>query len=112
MLYLKNNQIEVSKSPHSLGVQNNMTIPSPGFDENPLIIGEKKALAAGLQGCSGLGCLGLSGLMDGTGLLGTGLFVGDSSNWGGMEYLSIALAGWWVIKHLEPHGRHRVNQYN
>jgi hypothetical protein len=43
-------------------------------------------------GCMG-GCGGLSGLMDGTGLLGTGLFVGglDPSTWGAAEYAVLAL---------------------
>jgi hypothetical protein len=43
-------------------------------------------------GCGG-GCGGLSGLMDGTGLLGTGLFVGglDPSTWGAAEYAVLAL---------------------
>jgi hypothetical protein len=44
-------------------------------------------------GCMG-GCGGLSGLMDGTGLLGTGLFVGglDPSTWGIGEFAVIGFA--------------------
>ena len=101
MLYLKDNRFGISSSPHSMGLRNNLTIPNPGWDTNPLLISEKDTWSRGF-----------SGLLDGTGILGTGLFAGDSSQWGGGEWATIALAGWWLIKHLEPHGRSRVNQYS
>jgi hypothetical protein len=96
MLYLKDNRFGISDSPHSMGLRNNLTVPNPGWDQNSLIINEKANLSRGF-----------SGLMDGTGLLGTGLFVGDSSTWGGAEWISIAIGGWWVIRHLELSGRQR-----
>jgi hypothetical protein len=51
------NAYRVSKSPHSIGLQNNLTVPSAWGDSNPLIKMEKAALTAGLQGkgFSGLG---------------------------------------------------------
>src|ERR1017187_2377884 len=77
MLTFVDNKIGVSKSPHSLGVRNALTIPSPGFDSNPLVIGQKAVLARGMSGLS----------FDGTGLLGTGLFSGDMTTWGWAELL-------------------------
>ena len=80
------NAYRVSKSPHSIGLQNNLTVPSAWGDTNPLIQGEKDALTAGLQG------KGLSGLtFDGTGFLGTGLFSGDVSTWGIPEIAASAI---------------------
>jgi hypothetical protein len=56
MLYSKDNRFIESSSPHSLGLQNNMTIPNPGWDQNPLLINEKKYWGAtnnaGLSGLS------------------------------------------------------------
>jgi hypothetical protein len=66
-----------SNSPHSLGLQQAMTIPSPGFDQNPLMINQKKYWGGGLRGLS----------FDGTGFLGTGLFAGDVTTWGWGELL-------------------------
>lgn len=69
------NRFVESSSPHSLGLQNNMTIPSPGFDQNAAMIREKKYWGATSRGFGGLS-------FDGTGLLGTGLFSGDIATWG------------------------------
>lgn len=66
-----------STSPHSLGLQQAMTISTPGFDKNPLMINQKKYWGGGLRGLS----------FDGTGLLGTGLFSGDFTTWGWSELL-------------------------
>lgn len=79
------NRFIESPSPHSLGLKNNLTIPNPGFDSNPLLIYQKQFWGAGLQGGCGRcnGGYGLGGLtFDGTGLLGTGLFSGDITTWG------------------------------
>jgi hypothetical protein len=54
-----------------------MTISTPGFDKNPLMINQKKYWGGGLRGLS----------FDGTGLLGTGLFSGDFTIWGWGELL-------------------------
>lgn len=78
MLAPADNLFVESKSPHSLGLRNNLTIPSPGYDENPLMIEQKKFWGAGLQGIRGL-------TFDGTGLFGTGVFSGSIGNWGVSE---------------------------
>jgi hypothetical protein len=75
-----------SKSPHSLGLQQAMTIPSPGFDTNPLMINQKKYWGAGMGGLS----------FDGTGLLGTGLFSGDFTTWGWAELVFGAIGAYAV----------------
>ncbi len=75
MLAPANNLFIESASPHSLGLKNNMTIPSPGFDQNPLMIEQKRFWGAGLRGLT----------FDGTGFLGTGLFSGDITTWGVSE---------------------------
>jgi hypothetical protein len=80
------NRFLESSSPHSLGLKNNMTIPNPGFDSNPLLINQKRFWGAGMQGCGNCGMGGLS--FDGTGFLGTGLFSGDISTWGIAEGLA------------------------
>ena len=36
------NRFIESNSPHSIGLKNNVTVPSPGFDQNPLIRNQKK----------------------------------------------------------------------
>ena len=76
------NQFVESSSPHSLGLKNNMTVPSPGFDSNALMINEKKYWGASQSN----GLRGLS--FDGTGLFGTGLFSGDISTWGIAEIVA------------------------
>jgi hypothetical protein len=82
MLYSKDNRFIESSSPHSLGLKNNLTIPNPGWDQNPLLINEKKYWGATDNA-------GLSGLtFDGTGLFGTGLFSGDVSTWGVPEIIA------------------------
>jgi hypothetical protein len=77
MLYSKDNLFVETQSPHSLGLKNSMTIPSPGFDQNQLMINEKRFWGAGLQGLS----------FDGSGLFGTGLFAGDIATWGVSEFI-------------------------
>ena len=69
-----NNQFRESLSPHSMGLQNNMTIPSAGLDSLYAVRAGK--LWSGNQ----VGLRGLS--FDGSGFLGTGLFAGDFSTWG------------------------------
>jgi hypothetical protein len=86
-------EFEESTSPHSIGLQNAMTVPSPGFDSNPLMIEQKRFWGGGLQG---LGCgkcrNGISGLsFDGSGLFGTGLFSGDINTWGIEEAIAAAI---------------------
>lgn len=73
-----------STSPHSLGLQQAMTISTPGFDKNPLMINQKKYWGGGLRGLS----------FDGTGLLGTGLFSGDFTTWGWSELLFGAIGAY------------------
>jgi hypothetical protein len=88
MLYLKDNRFGISDSPHSMGLRNNLTVPNPGWDTNTLILNEKANLSRGF-----------SGLMDGTGLFGTGLFAGDSSTWGTGELVFGAI-GFWMVSTL------------
>ena len=66
-----------SKSPHSLGLQQAMTISTPGFDKNPLMVNQKRYWGAGMGGLT----------FDGTGLLGSGLFGPDVTTWGWGEVL-------------------------
>lgn len=89
MIYYKDNAFVESQSPHSLGLRNNMTIPNPGFDQNQLMINEKKFWGAGLQGLS----------FDGTGLFGTGLFSGDISTWGIGELIALGV-GYYILYSL------------
>jgi hypothetical protein len=89
MLYLKDNRFGISDSPHSMGLRNNLTIPGPGWDTNPLILSEKATWSRGFSGLS----------MDGTGLFGTGLFAGDSSQWGTGELVFGAI-GFWMVSIL------------
>lgn len=85
-----NNAFVESQSPHSMGLQNALTIPNPGWDQNPLI-GNDKLWAGQTNGFSGGG---LRGLFDGTGLLGTGLFVSmDPTTWSA-EWFVIAFGIW------------------
>jgi hypothetical protein len=71
-----------------MGLRNNLTVPNPGWDTNTLILNEKANLSRGF-----------SGLMDGTGLFGTGLFAGDSSTWGTGELVFGAI-GFWMVSTL------------
>ena len=86
MIYNKDNNFTESTIPHSLALQNAMTIPNPGFDNNELMINQKRFWGGGLQGLS----------FDGTGLLGTGLFSGDITTWGTAE-LVCGLIGVYAI---------------
>jgi hypothetical protein len=86
MIYNKDNRFGESTSPHSLGLRNNMTIPTPGWDSNPLMINEKRFWGAGMQGLT----------FDGTGLLGTGLFSGDITTWGFPE-LIVGIIGVYAV---------------
>ena len=66
--------------------------PNPGWDSNPLLLTEKQ-----LNGRSASnGFSGLGALFDGTGFLGTGLFV-TGQPWGVGEYGLIALAVYLVF---------------
>jgi hypothetical protein len=89
-----NNFFIESGSPHSIGLANNMTVPSPGFDENPLIRNTKRFHGAGLQGCGKCGMGGLT--FDGSGFLGTGLFSGDISTWGASEAVAAMIGAYAV----------------
>lgn len=93
MLYSKDNRFAESASPHSLGLRNGMTIPSPGFDQNPLMLNEKRYWGATSQGFGGLS-------FDGTGLLGTGLFAGDMTTWN-MEWVVLIGLGYLIYTKLE-----------
>jgi hypothetical protein len=74
-------------------LKNNMTIPMPGWDSNPLMINEKKYW--GESRSNGVGFGGLGGLtFDGTGLLGTGLFSGDITTWGVSELIAGAIGAY------------------
>lgn len=60
MIYPKNNLFVETASPHSLGLANNMTIPNPGWDSNPLMISTKKfwgETRSNGTGFSGLGSM-------------------------------------------------------
>lgn len=88
----RNQSFIESSSPHSIGLANNVTIPNPGWDSNPLLLTEKQ-----LNGRSASnGFSGLGALFDGTGFLGTGLFV-TGQPWGVGEYGLIALAVYLVF---------------
>jgi hypothetical protein len=88
-----NNAFVESQSPHSMGLQNALTIPNPGFDQNPLMANDK--LWAGQN--DGFSRGGLRGLtFDGTGLLGTGLFASmDPTTWGAEWF--VVLFGVWML---------------
>lgn len=92
MLYPKDNLFLETSSPHSLGLKNNMTIATPGFDSNPLMINQKKDWGAGNNNTVKAGLQGLT--FDGTGLLGTGLFSGDITTWGMPEILAGAVGAY------------------
>jgi len=77
MIVPADNRFGISPITHSLGLRNNMTIPNPGFDSNPLLMEEKRWWGRGLQGIN----------FDGSGLFGTGLFSGDWTTWGWEEAL-------------------------
>jgi hypothetical protein len=92
-----NNTFVISSSPHSLGLQNNITVPSTWGDSNPLIALEKAALASGVQGAGITKPFGMGTLaFDGTGLFGTGLFSGDVTTWG-MPELVAGLFGMYAL---------------
>ena len=81
-----NNAFVESQSPHSMGLQNALTIPNPGFDQNPLMANDK--LWAGQNdGFSGGGLRGFT--CDGSGLFGTGLFSSNVAEWGWPEWLIV-----------------------
>ena len=82
MLAPANNKFNESLSPHSMGLSNDMTIPSPGFDSMANLGRDK--LWSGASPQSGMGGL----TFDGTGLLGTGLFSGDFTTWGVSELVA------------------------
>lgn len=96
IIYGVDNRFIESSSPHSLGLQNDMTVPNPGFDQNEAMINEKKFWGAGLQsGCGNCGGMG-SLSFDGTGLFGTGLFSGDITTWGVPEVATL-LVGYYLL---------------
>ena len=72
------NRFGESKSPHSMGLRNSMTIANPGLDSMANVGRDK--LWSGTAGMGGL-------TFDGTGFLGTGLFSGDMSTWGWGELI-------------------------
>jgi hypothetical protein len=78
MLVFTDNRFRESNSPHSMALQNAMTIPNPGLDSMRGTSADK--LYNTYNGMKGLS-------FDGTGLLGTGLFSGDISTWGFGELL-------------------------
>lgn len=85
MIYYKNNVFAESSSPHSLGLQNNLTIPNAGLDTMANLANDKLWSGPSPQtSLSGFGGL----TFDGTGLLGTGLFSGDISTWGVAELVA------------------------
>lgn len=84
------NRFLESSSPHSLGLRNNMTVPSPGFDENPLLINQKRFWGAGIQGYSGMG------------LFDTGL---DFTGWGFGEWFLVAAGTWMAYSTFKQTGR-------
>lgn len=88
MLVPADNRFGESQSPHSLANRLAMTIPSPGWDTNPLMITQKEFWGGGMQGvgCSNCGMGGLT--FDGSGFLGTGLFSGDVTTWGFSELIA------------------------
>lgn len=100
MIVPADNRFGESQSPHSLGLRNNMTIPNPGFDGNPLLINEKKFWGAGMQGLS----------FDGSGLLGTGLFSGDWTTWGWAELIAGAIGAYaiYAMVHQTKQTKYRM----
>lgn len=73
-----------STAPHSLGLANAMTIPSPGFDTNPLMINQKRNWGAGQQ-------------LQYVNTQGTTTYPGDVPRFGGFG----RLRRWWGQR---PHG--------
>lgn len=71
MIVKADNRFLQSTAPHSLGLQNAMTIPAPGFDTNPLLINQKRNWGAGQQ----LAYINTAG---------TATFPGDSPRFGGL----------------------------
>jgi hypothetical protein len=87
MLAQADNRFGPTPNEHSIANRLAMNIPNPGFDENPLIQTMKANLESGFQGYG----KGISGLFDGTGILG-GLFASsDFSTWGVGEYVCIGV---------------------
>lgn len=91
MIYFKDNRFGESLSPHSLGLRNNMTIPSPGLDENPLLKLQKEYWGAGMYGLGDLSTL-VSDPM-------TWMFQEDMIS--GVPNILVALGGgvvaWWLM---------------
>lgn len=87
MIVYANNKFMESNSPHSMGLQNNMTVPSAGLD-SMVNMGRDK-LWSGKAGMGGLS-------FDGSGLLGTGLFSGDYTTWGVPEIIALGIAAYAV----------------
>lgn len=75
MIAPSNNKFVESESPHSMGLFNDMTVPSAGLDSMANLAKDKLWSGSPVPGMSGLS-------FDGSGFLGTGLFSGDISNWG------------------------------
>lgn len=82
MLYQKDNNFNESASPHSIGLANALTIPSPGWDSNYRLGLEKQAVGAANTigkgtrgfpqwgvGLSGMGCDGGLGCAGGDNLI-------------------------------------------
>ncbi len=76
-----NNQFKESDSPHSMGLQNAMTIVPN--------VGNYATSANKLWSGNQVGLRGLS--FDGSGFLGTGLFSGDWTTWGLAELIAGAI---------------------
>lgn len=116
MLAPANNSFDVSKSPHSIGLDHNLTIPSPGLDDIEVIQETHRNLIRGLQGLGrheddAYG--GMSGLtFDGTGLFGTGLFSGDITTWGAPEAIAglIGLYGVYAMFFQAKSTKYRIEQ--
>lgn len=51
LIYGVDNDFTESSSPHSIGLKNNLTIPNPGWDTNPLMINQKRYWGASALGC-------------------------------------------------------------
>jgi hypothetical protein len=79
MLYTKDNLFVETQSPHSLGLKNALTIPSPGFDTNALMVNQKRMWGIGLRGVNGL-------------------FDGPISTWGIEELLIVGVIAYLLLK--------------
>ncbi len=90
MISYVDNRFGVSTSPHSLGLRNNMTIPNPGWDQNPLLITEKSFWGRGMQGLRGISDDPVGWLQD--------EIIPGLPNWG---LVLGAIGIWWM---MTPHG--------